>query len=274
MEAFMNHPAVQAGVAPFIAGLFVALILYRLRLGGLAVIAGFATAVWLITGFTFSPLTATRKIILLVLAAPVIGVLVDFAFKPTRLGAALIAMAAGIAVVWVFFPVLTQKELIQALLVGGVAVLSVVWMVGFMLSALADRPVQCAAAGLMMGLGAGALAIMGASASYGQYGIALGAGAGAFLLVMMITGRAHPGGATLALTASLASGLLVAGTMILAQLQWYAVAIFALTPLAARMPGPARSPIWVQAFVHALYAVVPVIAACAIAYYGSRGASS
>ena len=126
----------------------------------------------------------------------------------------------------------------------------------------------------MMGLGAGALAIMGASASYGQYGIALGAGAGAFLLVMMMTGRAHAGGAILALTGSFVCGLLIAGTMILAQLQWYAVAIFALTPLAARMPGPARSPIWAQALVHAFYAVIPVIAACALAYYGSRGASS
>lgn len=274
MEALLNHPAVQAGVAPFVVGLLVALMLHRVHLGGLAAVAGFATAVWLTTGFTFWPLTATRKIILLALAAPVIGMFIDFAFKPNRLGAVIIALAAGAAVVWVFFPVLKQKEVLQGLMVGGIAVLVVVWLVFMNVIGLADRPVQCAAAALMMGLGAGALAILGATASYGQYGIALGAGAGAFLLVLMIAGRAAPAGATLALSASLTSGLLVAGTMILAQLHWHAVVLYALTPLAARLPGPAFAPIWVRAFVHSFYAVVPVAAACAIAYYGSRAVPS
>ncbi len=273
MEAFLNHPAVQAGVAPFFAGLIVALLLHRLKLGGLAVGAAFATAVWLIAGFTLSPLTATRKIILLALAAPIVGILIDFAFKPTRLGALLIAGAAGAAVLWVFCPVLKQMDLQRALYLGGGAALFVMWLVGFSLSALAERPVQCGVAALMMGLGAGVLAFLGASASYAQYGIALGAGAGAFLVVLMLTGKAHAAGATLALSASLASGLLVAGTMILAQLQWYAVAIFALTPLAARLPGLGFTPVWMQAFLQSIYALLPVIAACAMAYYGSRAIS-
>lgn len=273
MEQFLSHPAVQAGVAPFVAALIVALLLYRLRIGGLAVIAAFATAVWLISDFNFTPLTATRKIVLLGLCAAVVGVLLDVAFKPTRIGAALLAIAAGLAALWVFFPILRQKEIAAAVLPGGVAVLLSAWLVGSMQSLLGERPVQSAAAGLMLGLGAGTLAILGASASFGQYGISLGAGAGAFLLVMMITGKPLAAGATFALPAALLSSLLVAGTVILAQLPWFAAAILGLVPLAVRMPGPDRSPVWVQAFVYSLYAAVIAVAAAAVAWFASRGAA-
>src|SRR5204863_197146 len=81
----LANPAVQGGLAPFIAALVVAALLAPLRLGGLAVVAAFATAVYFIAGFTFEPLTATRKIILLGLAAPLAGIVIDFAFRPTRL---------------------------------------------------------------------------------------------------------------------------------------------------------------------------------------------
>ena len=109
-QDLLNHPAVQAGAAPFIVALVVALVLHRVRLGGLAAVAGFATAVGLIAGFSFEPLTATRKLILLVLAAPVLGLMIDFAFKPTRVGNAILAVAGGLAAIWVFLPVLRQKE--------------------------------------------------------------------------------------------------------------------------------------------------------------------
>ena len=70
MQELLANPAVQGGAAPFLAGLIAVVVLGRFRLGGLAVVAAFATAVYFIAGFTFSPLSATRKIILLGLAAP------------------------------------------------------------------------------------------------------------------------------------------------------------------------------------------------------------
>ncbi len=85
MNDLLNHPAVQGGLAPFVAALIVALVLGRAKLAGLAVIAAFCTAVYLISGFGFTPLTATRKIVLLGLTAAAVGILTDFAFKPTRL---------------------------------------------------------------------------------------------------------------------------------------------------------------------------------------------
>src|SRR5256885_14679506 len=77
----LANPAVQGGLAPFIAALTVAALFAPFRLGGLAVVAAFATAVYFIAGFTFEPLTATRKIILLGFAAPLAGIVIDFAFR-------------------------------------------------------------------------------------------------------------------------------------------------------------------------------------------------
>lgn len=124
MDELLNHPAVQAAAAPFLAGLVTAGLLYRARLSGLAVVAGFAAAVALISGFNFTPLTATRKIVLLGLVAPVIGLALDWFAKPSRQLHAVLSLLAAAAAVWVFWAVLVQKDLADALRLGGIAAIS------------------------------------------------------------------------------------------------------------------------------------------------------
>jgi hypothetical protein len=260
----LNHPAVQGVAAPFVAALIVALVLGHVRLAGLAVVAAFATAVFFVAGFTFTPLTATRKIILLALAAPIVGMLADFAFKPTKIGALVLALAGGAGALWAFWPVLAQKEAAQAWLLGATAVASVAWLIGFSQMYLSDNGIRAGAAGLGLGLGTGIAAILGASASYGQYGIALGAGAGAFLLPQMITGKKTVAGATYMLTVTILAGLIAAGVMVLADLRWYSVLVLALVPVAATLPVPEKAPLWLQAILVSLYTFVVAGAACAL----------
>lgn len=269
---FLNHPAVQSGLAPFVAGLIVAVILGRARLGGLAIAAAFATAVFFIADFNFTPLTATRKIILLGLAAPVIGILADFAFKPTRIGGLVLAIASAAAALWVFWPVLSQKETAQAWLLGGTAVVSIAWLIGFSQIFLSEHPLRAGSAGL--GLGAGIAAILGASASYGQYGIALAAGAGAFLLPQMISGKKAEAGATFMLPSALIAGLIASGAMVLAGLPWYAVLVLSLIPAAARLPAPDKAPIWLQAVLVSLYTFIVAGIACGLTWQFARGATA
>ena len=266
-EDFLSHPAVQGGVAPFVVGLVVMLLLQSVRLGGLAVVAAFATVVYFVAGFTFSPLTATRKIVLLGLAAPVLGILIDFGFKTTRVSAVVLAIAAGAATLWVFWPVLSQKETAQLWLLGGVAVVAVAFMVGFGQAVLADHGVRAGAAGLGAGLGVGIAAILAASATYGLYGIALGAGSGAFLLVQMLRGKTSQAGATFTLPAMLLAGLVAAGAMILAHLPWYSVLVLALIPVGARLPVHARARVWQQAVLLSLYTFVIAGVACYLAWH-------
>jgi len=258
---------VQGGVAPFVVGLVVMLLLQSVRLGGLAVVAAFATAVYFVAGFTFSPLTATRKIILLGFAAPVIGIAVDFGFKGTRAGALMLAIFAGAAALWTFWPVLMQREMAQVWLFGGVAAVAVAFMVGFGQMFLADHAVRAGAAGLGAGLGTGIAAILAASATYGLYGIALGAGSGAFLLVQMLRGKPGTAGTTFTLPVMLIPGLVAAGAMILAQLPWYSVLVLALIPVGALLPVPARARVWQQAILLSLYTFVVAGIACYLAWH-------
>jgi hypothetical protein len=264
---FLSNPAVQGGVAPFVAALVVALALRPLRLDGLAVIAAFLTCMYFVSGLQFIPLTATRKVIVLGMAAPIIGVLVDFAFKPSRISAALLlSLGAGAGVLWAFWPVLVQKPIAEAWLLGGTAVIGLAFMVGFAQLKLAEDAVRAGATALALGLGTGVAAIFGASASYGMYGIALGAGAGAFLLPQMIRGTKSFAGTTFTLTAMLLAGLVAAGAAIIANVPWYSLAVLALVPAAVRLPGPSKAAVWLQTILFSLYGFIVAAVACVLAW--------
>ena len=256
----------QGGVAPFIVALAVALLLHSVRLGGLAVVAAFCASAYLVAGFTFTPLTATRKIVLIGLASPIVGMLADFAFKPTRTGSILIAAAAAGGALWAFWPVLSQKPTADALLHAGVAAVVVAFMVWFGQTFLAQHPVRAGSAGLALGLGVGVASFFAATLTYGLYGVALGAGSGAFLLVQMIRGRPVFGGVTFTLPAMLIGGLIGAGAMALAKLPWYAVAVLGFVPVAARLPLPQKAPVWLQATLLSLYGFIVAGLAVALAW--------
>lgn len=266
MDSVFDHPAVQGGVAPFVAGLIVAAVLGRARLGGLAAVAGYAVAVALVTGIAVSPLTALRKAVLIALAAPALGLLVDFVLRPGRTLNALIALGCGALSVWTFWSVLQHKPMPAAVALGTVAAVFVAWLVGATM-ALAGDSVRAGAASLVLGLGVGISAIFGASAVLGLYGVGLAAGAGAFLLWQMVTGRRIVAGATLALSAGTAAGLFAAGAMLLAKMPWYALIALALVPLAVRLPVPARFPVWAQAVLLSIYGFVPTLAAFASTWH-------
>jgi hypothetical protein len=266
MQEFLSNPAVQGGVAPFVVAVIVVAILAKAKLAGLAVAVGFAIAVALVSGIGFTPLTATRKVVLLGLLAPLVGIVVDFALKRSRTLTAAIALVCGALTVWVFWSVLEQKAVGDALLLGGIAAVFVAWFVASMLR-LAGQPVRAGAAALMLGLGAGISAILGASALLGLYGIAVGAGAGAFLLVQMLTGRKIVAGATLTLSASLAAGLVAAAALVLAQLPWYALIVLGLIPLAASLPVSDRLPIWAQAVIVSAYGFAVAVIAFVLTWW-------
>lgn len=269
MQELLTNPVIQSSAAPFLVGLVVASSLFPIRLAGLAAGAGFLAAVWMIGAFGFAPLTATRKIVVLGAAAPMLGVLADLAFKPTRATAPVLGVLFGAGSIWVFWSVLSQKPAAEGALLGAGIVALVLWTVSLTVS-LQDRAVRAGAAGLFLGLGAGAGAVLGASALLGQYGLALGAACGAFLLLAMILGKRVVAGATFTLTASVAATLIAAGAMLLAKLPWTSLAALALIPLAVRLPLAEKSPAWIQAIVASLYALAPAAGAWALAWQSSR----
>lgn len=272
MQDWLIHPVVQGVVFPFLAGLVVSAVLARLRLAGLAAVAGFAAAVYLAVGFQFTPLTAVRKIMILGLLAPAIGVAADLAFKPTRVTTPLLAAIAGVASIWVFLTLLGQRELKPALLAGSATVAYVAWSTGAVLALRGDA-VRAGAASLALGLGTGIGAVFAASATLGLYAIAFGTASGGFLLIQMIAGKRTSAGITFTLTVGLLAGLLGCAAVYLAQLPWHSLAVMAAVPLVARMPIPARWPIWAQAVALSVPALAVAAAACFLAWQASRTAA-
>jgi len=269
LQELLAHPAVQAAVAPLLVGLAAAALLLPLRLSGLAAAAGLLAAVVLIGNFSLTTLTATRKLVLVAMAAPLLGVIVDFAFKPTRLTGMVLGVLFGVAGLWVFWTVLSQQSFAQGLRLGGGIAALVVWTVAVAMPLQRD-PVRAGAAGVGLGLGAGVGAVLGASALIGQYGMALGAAAGGYLLLVMLLGRRVSAGASLVLCVSATAALLACAATLLAQLPWTAAAALGLVPLAVRLPLPSRTHPGIEVVIAVFYALAPAAGCWALAWAAGR----
>jgi len=246
LQEFLNHPAVQGGVAPFIVALIVTELLLRARLSGLAIIAGFAVTVYLVSGFAFVPLTASRKIVLLGLLSA--GLSLPLILLNPRWLRSLLSVAGGIAVVWVLLRILQYKESNTMLLWGAGCAVYVGWLV-YCFDGLHSSSMRAGSAGMALGIGTGLAALFGASALLGQYGLSLGAAAGAYLLIQILTNNQLPCGRSYTLPLSLIAGLTACVAVISAQLPWYVLPVLATIPLVATIPLPARAALWLQSIL-------------------------
>ena len=237
------------------------------------IVGGYATMIALTTGFQFSPLTASRKILLMGLIVPVIGVAADLIPRPSRAIAAVFALAAGLASIWALASVLRQQEgSAPYVAAAGIAVF------GFVLTALVlalrDDGLRTGAAGLGLGLATGVAAVLSASIGFLLAGIAVAAAAGALLLVQVIFSRNIAARFTGALSIAILTSLFAAGSLMLAQLPWYALPLLLLVPLAAMLPTSKRMPLIARAALLAFCSLVAAIFPIAAAWYAARGSFS
>ena len=264
MTEFLYYPAVQAGLAPLVVALIMGLALARTRFAWLAIVAGYATMIALTTGFAFSPLTAARKTVLVGLLLPLVGVAADLLPRPSRLIAPAFAIVAGALSVWVFVSVLQQRETMDAILVGMGIALFVAALVAMMLR-LANDGLRGGAAGLGLGLATGVAGVLSASIGYLIAGIAIAASAGALLIAQVVLKRKLAPRYTGALAIGVLTALFASGTLMLAELRWYALPLFLLVPAAASLPVPERAPLAARAAMLAACALIgaafPILAA-------------
>lgn len=236
MSSLFEDPLFQAGIAPFAAALLVAVVLMRTRHGAwLALVAALATTWSLTTGIGFTPLSASRKVMLLVLLAPVLGAVLDLSGLRHRALGPVLALAAGALSAWVFATVLAQAEGPAAWLTGGGVALFVALMVGLTLRLRTDG-LASGAATLGLGVAVGVSALLSASIGTLMNGLALAMGGAALLLLQFSTARPLAAGFTGALGTGVASALLAAGTFMLAELRWPALAALLLVPSVAGLP--------------------------------------
>lgn len=265
MPTLFDDPMFQAGIAPFVVAALVAALLGRTRASGLGIVAALVTTLLLTTGISFTPLSASRKALLLVLLAPAVALAVDLLLaQAPRYLPWLVSAAVGLASVWVFQSVLAQREGAAAWALGAGVAVFVALLVGLTLRLRGDS-VAGSAGALGLGLAVGVSALLSASIGNLMNGIALAAGAGALLLWQFITGRATPAGWTLTLSAGTAAALFAAVTFVLAELPWPALPLLLLVPVVAALPlfdkRPARTRIALVAMSSVLAAAPAVLAA-------------
>ena len=259
MQEWLNHPAVQSGLAPFVAALITAELLQRLRLSGLALIAGFALTVYLVSNFAITPLTASRKIVWLGISAGLLGIVLNF--LNSSLWRPVIAIMAAAVAIWVNLRILQQQPVGVAMQWGIGSALYVGWLV-FWMDGLNETSVRAGSTGLALGLGTGGTALLGGSALLGQFGLALGAAAGAYLLLQMLSNSRLPCGRSYTLPLALITGLIGCFAVLSTQMPWYALAVLAAIPLLAKIPVSEKSALWVQSLL--LSVVTLAVAAGAI----------
>lgn len=270
---WLNHLAVQGGAAPLVVALVVATALARTRYAWLAIVGGYATTMALTTGFQTSPLTASRKILLAGLVAPLVGIAADILPRPPRGAVVTLAVATGIVAVWVVASVLTQRQ-------GGALYVAVAGIAVFataltaMVLSLRDDGVRAGAAGLGLGVAAGVSAVLSASIGFLLAGIALAAASGAMLLLQVLFSRNVPAGFIGALPMALLAALFSTGTLMLAELPWYGLPLLLLVPAAAMLPVGERLPMIARAALLAFCALVAAAFPIAAAWYHARGSFS
>lgn len=239
MDEMLQNPAIRSGVLPF---LIAAVLSVGFRpLGGYAVglafVCALAVQLIMLVGINiFPPKINTHKVIVLGLAAAALGLARDVLGGRAATWLAVSTIAAVSAIIWVVYPVLMRAESSDRVLAfTGV----VAFFVALFLSVERLRllPILPAAMLTWLGLGVGGTALLGATALYGEVGIAVGAAAGGVALTSMF-GAAPRLGATLLYPGLWFSGAVGVAAAVFSNLRWYSLAPLVLIPLVAAVPMP------------------------------------
>ena len=240
----LDHPAVQSGVAPFLCALLVAGLFYRVSaLAGLAIISGFIISIALSTGFSFEPLTSTRKITLLILISPLLGLLMSYYGKYSKLWLNIFYLLGGLSILWVLWPVLSRNpvDLIMPVIAY---MIYAGWMVGIFLRLSETTSLAAGAASTAVGFGVGITVLIGASALLGQMGLSLGAAGAAYLFVQLISKRDVEAGFTVTLTSGFIAALILPAAVVYAKVPWIVLPLMAIVPIIAFYPFEDEDNTW------------------------------
>ncbi len=245
MPSLFDDPMVQAGLAPFLVAFALCALLRKTPWAWLAVLGALATTVALSTGISFSPLTASRKVFLWVLAAPFAAALAErwassFSSRGAKVWPWALALGGAAVVWWAYASLTAQAETTSALWPFVAVSLFVAALLRLNLNLSEDGP-AAAAATLAQGAAVGASALLSASIGNMMNGVALATAGGALLLWQFVSTNALRTGWLGSVTVGTAAAGFASTTFLLAQLPWAVLPLLCLIPLAALAVGRAKA---------------------------------
>jgi len=273
MDNLLDRPEVQSALLPFVIALVLALGLRKLTATAWlwAMFAAFTLSALLINGLTLTPLTGTRKIILLIGGALFVAALLPGVLARLRLQRPFTDLFCLLALGWVFSAVVARMQTLQiAMIAAGAVAFAFTLQLSF--ERVIVNPARLHGAGLGLLLGVGLAATAAASALLGQLGLALAAACGGAYLAWVITGASgNAKQLVVTLPYVLAPLLLGVASVLFARLPWYALIPLAFIPLAASLV-PLK---FESRFARALVASLPgLVIALATAFWVWKSSGS
>lgn len=232
MIDLLIHPAIQAGVIPFLLTLALALLLMRMTPGfsDIAPLLAFLLALMVIFGASDASSPWIQKIVVVCILAILMGVLLDrVLIHPIYLGAILwlMGMAGG---AWVLLPEFKEMNSSAALLIGVMLTFYPAWLT-WGVSEMRFRPIQAYSTLTLLGLGTGVGAVFGKSLLVGQLALAMGFASGAVVYLIIIANKDYPASFKITLPFGITIGLLGACALTYASFSPVSLVILALIPL-------------------------------------------
>ena len=275
MDQLLSRPEIQSALVPFLIALLAYLGLRKITGTAWlwALLAAFLASAALINGLTATPLTGTRKIILLVIVSIFIAATFRWVIPGNSLQRCFTTIISGLSLLWVFWAVVSRMDTaaIVLFLAGSI---SLVLALEYLFVRLIGKPAQLHSAGFSLLLGVGLAATAAASALLGQLALALSAASGGAFLGWILTGSAsakQSKQAIVVLPYVIAPALLGVAAVIFARLPWYALIPLTAIPLVVGLvPQKAESRL-----LRAILSSLPgLIIALAVAFYVWQTGSS
>jgi hypothetical protein len=226
------HPAIQAGIIPFLLTLALALLLTRVTPGfsDIAPVIAFLFALIVIYGAGNESLAWIQKTIVVCILAILLGALLErVQMHPIYLGAILwlMGMAGG---AWVLLPQFKEMNSSAAMLTGIMLTFYPAWLT-WGVSEMRFRPIQVYSALTLLGLGTGIGAVFGRSLLVGQLALAMGFASGAIVYLIVVAKWDFPASYKITLPTGITIGLLGACALTYASFSPVSLVVLALIPL-------------------------------------------
>ncbi|MBL4852325.1 MAG: hypothetical protein JKY90_08645 [Gammaproteobacteria bacterium] len=229
----LNHPAIEAAIVPFVIALIAGAILpKRFSWWSTLVFAvAYFFAAWLILDGRLSPLSSSRKLVILGACAVITGLIARRFFSANTLQHVLIILTIA-AVGWLIWPKLIRIDIWQQIILATSTGIYALWLT-FAFHQMRDEDIATSVSATILAIATGLCALIGASSLLGELAIAVGASTAAITLYGLARRADH--GAGFYFPVAVLCALIGIASVVYAKVPWYVLIVLASIPLIAML---------------------------------------